>query len=286
MDSKKWLSRFFGIPCALLLLVSCGTPQPTPTPPPTATTAPTATPEPTATPAPPTETPTPEVLELDYLGIAEGIWYPYSTEFYYAAGIETDLGVKVNFSSKTEFLKENWYVTKDANSYILESLRTDTKLQKAIGEAEIVTIMVSNGVIENISEGDYRQERCGGDDNMDCFREALLPFKANCDAIFEEVLSWCKSGTIVRTMTYAYGKTAMDWDVDLAPFYLLVNEQIVQSAAEHNIPVARVDIAFNGTAGDEDAVAKGLMDGWTPSLAGMQAIADLLRDLGYEPTIP
>ena len=94
--------------------------------------------------------------------------------------------------------------TYDANSYILEGLRTDEKLQKAISEAEIVTIGVSTGAIDDIILGDYGHEDCGGEDNMDCVREALLSFKANCDAIFEEVLSWCKPGT-VRTMIYPHG---------------------------------------------------------------------------------
>ena len=53
-------------------------------------------------------------------------------------------------------------------------------------------------------------------------REALLPFKANCDAIFEEVLSWCKSGTIVRTMTYAYGKT--QW-TGMLTWHLFISRQ-------------------------------------------------------------
>ena len=124
---------------------------------------------------------------------------------------------------------------------------------------------------------------------MDCVRTALITFRESGDGIFEEVLSLCSPGTIVRTKTLPHGDlmSYMQYDVDLAPFYKLINEQIVQSATEHNIPVARVDTAFHGLTGDEDARAKGLMSDVynQPSFEGMKVLAELLRELGYEPTV-
>ena len=123
--------------------------------------------------------------------------------------------------------------------------------------------------------------------------------RESTDAIFEEVLAQCKPRTIVRIMTIPNGFSGWCWeeigwcweegqDLELSPgdIITLFNEQIIQSADEHNIPVARVDIAFNGTAGDEFPEDKGYLLGRVMSPQGADAIADLLRDLGYEPTIP
>jgi lysophospholipase L1-like esterase len=57
-------------------------------------------------------------------------------------------------------------------------------------------------------------------------------------------------------------------------------------AAEFDVPVAPVFDTFNGPNHDEDPRDKGYIsvDGAHPSGEGAKAIAELLRDLGYEPT--
>jgi lysophospholipase L1-like esterase len=66
------------------------------------------------------------------------------------------------------------------------------------------------------------------------------------------------------------------------------NETIHQAAAAHNVPIAHVYDAFNGSNHDEDPREKGYIgyDGIHTSDQGKQVIADLLRDLGYEPVAP
>jgi hypothetical protein len=74
----------------------------------------------------------------------------------------------------------------------------------------------------------------------------------------------------------------------------LASSQAVEAASEHNIPVARVDLAWNGPNLDEDPVAKGyicgdvssLMSGVHPSEEGNRVIAEVLRKLGYKPLGP
>ncbi len=284
MVKMKSFARTVILTCMLLYMVACGTPQPAPTLPPTSTPMPIATPEPTATPVPPTETPVPEVQEWEYLAIAPYIGYPDSPEARYAAYIEMDLGVKVDLTTKTRFLADSDCAINDE---IIDGLRNDEKLRKLVGEADVVTIETSYCDIYYLVVNEYMIDRCGGEDNMDCVADALLSYRASCDAIYEEILSLSQPGTIVRTMTLPHGhlKPLVDSDLDLAPFYVLYNEQIVESAAEHNIPLARVDIAFHGESGDEDAVAKGLMPDnfFALSAEGMGVVADLWRDLGYEP---
>jgi hypothetical protein len=74
---------------------------------------------------------------------------------------------------------------------------------------------------------------------------------------------------------------------DVTPYVKAFNEYVVQVASEHNIPVARVYLAFNGPNGDEDAADKGYMsDLWHTNSVGAALIADLYRELGYEPLGP
>lgn len=62
---------------------------------------------------------------------------------------------------------------------------------------------------------------------------------------------------------------------------------IRDAANEAGVPVARLWDGYNGPDHTEDPVEKGYIspDGMHPSRAGAQATADLLHELGYEPTI-
>ena len=74
---------------------------------------------------------------------------------------------------------------------------------------------------------------------------------------------------------------------DQNPYFKACNEYLVQAASEHNIPVVRVDLAFNGPNGDEDPSDKDYVsDGWHPNAVGDALIADLHREAGYEPLGP
>jgi lysophospholipase L1-like esterase len=120
-------------------------------------------------------------------------------------------------------------------------------------------------------------------------RYALETFRANYDTIIAELFTLCSSGAIIRTMTYYYGSLAdSGYDGDLRPFYVPLNDHIIQASAENGIPVALVHLAFNGPDGDGNAEVKGYLsaDGLHPSAAGAALIADLHRELGYEPTCP
>ncbi len=287
MDKMKWFTLILILTCGLLFMVACATPQPVPTEPPTETPMPTANQEPTATPVPPTETPVPKVPEWDYVAINIYIAIHNSPESMYATYLEEDLDVKVNMIGKSAFAQGNQFAT---TRMILDKLRSDEELRSIIREAEVITVYLSPFEIFYLVTGDYRTGRCGGDDNMACFADALPQFRESCDGIYAEILSLASPGTIVRTVTLPHGDLVlmMDYDVDLSPFYVPFNEQILQSASAHNIPVARVDIAFHGPSGDEDAMAKGLMDSnyFTVTPDGAKFIADLWRDLGYEQTVP
>ena len=234
---------------------------------------------PTPTPMPPTPTSPPE---WDYVALGDSIvaqYYSYAKP--YAAHIEADLGVKVRLNNRG---------INGMDSYgLLNSLRSNQVWRDRISEAEIVTLVIGDADLIYALIGDYQRGDCGGEDNRDCLRDALESSRMNYDAIIAELLTLCSSKTIIRTMTYYYGSLEdYGFDGDLRPFYEPLNDHIIQTAAENNIPVALVHLAFNGPDGDEDPADKGYLadDGLHPSEVGAAVIADLHRELGYAYTCP
>jgi lysophospholipase L1-like esterase len=66
------------------------------------------------------------------------------------------------------------------------------------------------------------------------------------------------------------------------------NEAVSRAAVAQGVPLACVYDAFNGPNHDEDPRMKGYIkeDGRHATAAGREVIADLLRELGYEYTVP
>lgn len=193
------------------------------------------------------------------------------------------MGVKVTV--------HDWTVGDQHSVALLRALRNNQELRSDIREAEVVTFYIPPEHLRTALYS-YMDGSCGGEDNQDCFREGLTLYKADVDAIIAEIL-WLTStsDTLIRAMTYYnslvnYHKELGIFE-DLNPYFQALNEYVVQVASEHNIPVAQVYLAFNGPNGDEDPADKGYMsDLWHTNSVGAALIADLHRELGYEPLGP
>ncbi len=279
MDYKRFLIYILETGIALLLLSACGTAQPILTP--TTTALPTLTPEPTVTPAPPTAKSTPETPQWEYVALGDRpvmIYGDYSYVPHYAALIEEDLGVMVN----VHIIGSDLLTTEQ----LLEKLRNDEKLRVQISNADVVTLAIGD-----IEGAVYLEGSCyKAEDVPDCMaKEFESTFRVNYSAILDELLMQSQPGAIIRTMTlYVRDVEVPGYDGDERPFMKLLNTHILEVASEHNIPVARVDVAFSGLSIDEDPVANGFLDkeGYFPTLAGAVKIAEVHRDLGYEPAVP
>jgi len=237
---------------------------------------------PTDTPVPATPTPeeTEELPAWDYvvLGASRDGWRPGYADPY-AAHIEADLGVKVTVHRRT--------IGGLTSEELLHFLRNTEAVRDLLREAEVVTFQSGTGDLIVLTVTAYQAGRCGGEDNLDCFRDAVASFPANYDAIIAELLTLCGPDTIIRTFTVYncfYHRHVYGSQDDLSPFYKAINEHIIKAASENNIPVADVYLAFNGPDGHEDPVAKGyLLDGNHPNADGYAVIIRLLHELGYEP---
>jgi hypothetical protein len=228
-----------------------------------------------------TPTSTPEPIAWDYVVLGDSVASTFPR--HYADHIEADLGVEVT--------THHWYRADQSSAAMLRALRDYEDVRSDIREAEVVTFFVSPKHLQ-WPAADYDAGTCGGSDNQDCLREALALLKADTDAIITEILALrSTSDAIIRTMTY-YNPRVNAWNTegsfgDLNPYWVAHNEYLIQAASEHNIPVVRVDLAFNGPNLDEDPSDKGYVsDGWHPNPEGAALIAELLRELGYEPLAP
>jgi hypothetical protein len=258
-----------------LLLAGCGGARAVPTETPVPPTA-----VPTSTPVSPAVTP--EAQSWDYVELGGSVLCTFGSR--YAEHIEADLGVEVTVHA--------WCRTSHTSTELLRLLRDSQQLRSDIHGAEVVTFPVSVRYLKYPIQA-YGDGTCGGPDNQDCLREALTLYKKDVDAIIAEMLSLrSTSDTIIRGVTY-YNWLVDDWKKegyfdDLNPYWVTCNEYFVQAASEHNIPVARVDLAFNGPALDEDPSDKGYLlgDKHHPNQQGRALMAELVRELGYEPLAP
>jgi hypothetical protein len=283
VSGRKLLQSMSGLTLVVSLLAGCGGAQAVPTATPVPPTA-----LPTPTPAPPTTTPlpppsaTPEVVLWDYVVLGDSLTLGFGKK--YANFIEADLGVEIKVHSRNRGGQDS--------RHLLDELRNNEELRNEIREAEIVTFNISP-LHFKVIESAYMLGECGGPDNQDCLREALALLKSDTDALIAEILSLrSTSDTIIRAMTCPI--PYVNWYKEKAlfegvyPYWAAYNAYVVQAASEHNIPVARVYHTFNGPNGDEDSEDKGYTgsDGVHPSPVGDDLIAELFRELGYEPLAP
>ncbi len=204
----------------------------------------------------------------------------YSYPGQYAALIEKDLGVTVS--------PHTIVISDMMTDEMLDGLRTNERWRNALGKAKVVTFVAGFDELTYVILNDVRNGTCGGDDDLDCIRDLMTAMGANYDAIYAELFSLCQPGTIIRTETYPFVTLkGFYYEDEIRPYVELLNETIIQTAAVRYIPVAMVHEAFNWPGGTGDPSALGYTGDWLPTTKlGAEKIAELLRDLGYEPTVP
>jgi len=166
-------------------------------------------------------------------------------------------------------------------------------LRDLIREAEVVVFFANP--LDSVSETHPFDWDCfySCDKPVDCSPETFETYKAHLDAIYGEILALRNgSPTIIRALD-SYILRYSQWvKCGIAEECTVCWENFTatvhQAAADHNIPVAHVYDAFNGPNHDEDPREKGYIGpgGEHTSEAGQKIIADLLRELGYEPVAP
>ena len=198
---------------------------------------------------------------------------------YYAELIEQDLGVRVevyNFSRSGQ-----------STSSLLSQLRTNEDLRVALREAEVVTIWTGwNDLGEPLTR--YRNEACGGEDNLECIREAVRALNTNIDAIFDEILSLTSSQeTLIRVADVGIPFIATwqyyGWFETLQrPCYEVWREYLIEAAEQRGMAVVYTYHVLNGPNGDGKMEGIYQNDGIHFNEEGHRLIARLHQEVGYQ----
>jgi hypothetical protein len=231
-----------------------------------------------------------DLLEWDLVLISDSSGWGVAER--YAAHIQNDVGVTVRIH---DFATPNLSAGR-----VLEALRGEAVSGSALGElrgiipeAEVVVFLGSPEDSPSSSHpGDWRCVSTPYYAN-DCSLETFDAYRADLEAIYETIFALRgEDPVIVRGLEW-YNPLLIPW-IDsgvgdaCTECWINLSTTVWAAAARFNVPVAPVYNAFNGPAFDEDPRALGLIgpDGMHTSDEGRQLIADVLRDLGYEPTVP
>jgi hypothetical protein len=243
-----------------------------------------------AEPPPPTVAPAPDLLSLAEWDV---VWISDSTGFnaaeVYASLIEEDLGVTVRLHDVA--------MGGLPARRVLQALRGDedvvglmlNQLPDLIREAEVVVFYA------NPAESDAGDWNCVGPVFYvnDCSPEAFDQYRADLDEIYESIFALRGDAPVAVRAYDAYMPIFTLWEREgvrdaCSPCWENYNQVIREAAAAHDVPLAEVYAAYNGPDHTEDPRGKGYIseDGEHPSEAGDLLIAQLLHELGYEPTTP
>jgi hypothetical protein len=175
---------------------------------------------------------------------------------------------------------------------MLDWLRTNESLRADLAEADVVTtdIPIAWFVEPLKTVGGWQDADpadCGGDDGEQCLRDALDGYRADTDAIIDEIVSICGDDVLIRLydnfmINTGYKLESGTLDVS-NPYWKAGMDYVEESAARYGIPVAQVYDEFMGLEGTDDPYLKGLLgeDQMHPNAEGAALIADLLDNLGY-----
>ena len=159
-----------------------------------------------------------------------------------------------------------------------------------VREAEVVVYhanpfgLIPEGQIEHCGTGGgtIKESHCDGE--WDAYRAALEQIAVDIKRLRDG------QPTIIRTIQ-VYSPGVGKWEEagvydDCMACDTYAREAEQAAADAQGVLIASAWDEFNGPDHTEDPVEKGYIadDGYHPSAEGAQAIADLLHDLGYEPT--
>lgn len=164
-------------------------------------------------------------------------------------------------------------------------LTQNTRERQELFEADIVTWNIGGNDLR-LARAHFKEGRCGGADNQECLRLAVINFRIAWDQIVAAMQEARAQREMVVLGMDIYNpfvredRAAGDF-VTLQPYWGAVNGYIADSLAAANIPRAAVALAFNGPDGGQDPVAAGYIsgDGFHANDRGHQIIAQALQNV-------
>lgn len=262
MNNKKLWILINSCILVMLLFAACSTYQfiTTPTPTPTPTSASTIFP-----------TETKPIWEFIAFGDSRTKLATWPTIL--VGYIEKDLDIEVHLN--------NIAASGQTSEELLGWLQTSEHLREQVSEARIMTILTmdeagyANFTYDNFS--DY----CSSDQ-----------YQIILEGILNEIFTLRGNNPLIIHLLEHYNypgssEHSLEFFNDRKACFELYNDSVHAVAEKYNIPIVPVYAVFNGIDGFDNPDDKGyLSDGVHLSPAGDVVIADLFRELGYNPIIP
>lgn len=201
--------------------------------------------------------------------------------------LEEDLGVEVETRDHTVGLQTTYD--------FVAQLQSNDRLRTDLAQADVILFLIPNQEWKEpcytiMGEDGRDPADCGGDDGLACLRAVAASYNAMTELVFAELTALADpSETVIRVMDY-YVFTAGEDDEAaveaLGPLWRESQEYVEMAAARYGIPVAQVFDEFMSPDGEGIPEQKGLVtaDGVHVSAEGSEVIAEIIRELGYEPS--
>ncbi len=256
---------------------------------PTATTVATTTTtvSPTTTTQQPTTSAQPSHDPLVYVVMGNSLLFSTPAVMYaYRDILKEDLAVEVDMRDHT--------VGGQATHDFLSQLQTNDRLRRDLAEADVILFLIPNDEWKEpcntiIGEEGRNPADCGGDDGLQCLRSATANYNAMVELVFVELTTLADpSETVIRVMDFYQFTPGEDDEAaveTLMPLWRESQRYVERAAARYGIPVAQVFDEFMGPDGTDIPEQKGLVsaDGVHTTAHGTELIAQMIRELGYEP---
>jgi lysophospholipase L1-like esterase len=216
---------------------------------------------------------------------------------YVALGDSTPAGFGVGVDNYVSFLGEyirqdfkvqvdvlNYARSGDRTKELLDKLKSNNRLRTDIKNADIITIWTGwNDMVSPLSM--YQAGFCGGEDNLDCIREAVRKINANFDAIFDEILNLNPSkNTRIIAADVGIPPTLLNswrdngWlELLQAEAYEAWREHLVKTTQKRGVTVLHSYQVLNGPEGNEFLEGIAQSDGFHFNQKGHVLLADLHR---------
>ncbi|MDJ0665036.1 MAG: hypothetical protein QNJ75_10765 [Acidimicrobiia bacterium] len=200
--------------------------------------------------------------------------------------LEQDLGAAIDMRDHT--------VPGQFTADFLRKLHTKDRLRSDLAEADVILFLIPNGEWKEpgytiMGEEGRDPTDCGGEDGLDCLRSVTANYNGMVELVFEELVTLADpSETAVRAMDYYVFTPGEDDEATVertGPLWRASQEYVEMVAARYGIPVAQVFDEFMGPDGTGIPEQKGLVsaDGVHTTAQGTELIAQMIRELGYEP---
>ena len=217
-----------------------------------------------------------------------------------AQSIAADLGIEVAASSRT--------CLGDCGSTLgpLARIRADENVQADIRDAEVILVQPQPGWVVAPTLGAYFAGECGGSDNRDCLRQAVLDYRANTGELLDELHALSGRETIIRVVptdahvirhwnpssgprgdidpTFELSEADPDSFAVVIDWFKALMDAGLQAAADRCIPAWDANAYFSG-ADYRSAPSTQFFDGFSLTPRGERIVASSVVDLGYRPLL-